>query len=325
MRLFHLILLIWFAFLLAVGCSHTLTEAGKDAKVVVSQTDGQSSQLFGEAKEKLQEEYLRLLSHFATRSAVKTYVVFTGKLPEEQKDLGRTLLFKVPVDTVQGWKLTDDALAVTYSFMVDGKITTSTPLVFSPGSEGDLKRTESHIERAVQRMKDSIEKGIPVNYTEDDIRSGRVPIDYFDKLRFYSRNQEEYHQMLWSSQVAGLLGHGVRFYRQIYGVYPKNAEELFAFMGEPNWEAWVSPLTGKKVGIGKNWNSADVVYRTTTDQRGYEVLVPLFGAGTENPTPPGAIETIEFAQPYFGYYPGRYIRSSAAMHEDDVDFNPPIL
>ncbi len=104
------------------------------------------------------------------------------------------------------------------------------------------------------------------------------------------------------------------------GSYPSSVDELFEFAGEPNWEAWIAPLTSVSVRVTDTWDGTNVVNRALNEGRGYEILVPLFGAGSEEVVKPDAIDWNNLAQPWYGYYPGKYMRSSRGTGENDFRF-----
>jgi len=219
--------------------------------------------------------------------AARTYALSKGELPERPEDL-KSFLFFQPTFELSSFICDGDALRL------------GTVLPFPRGPEPIELTVYRPGSRAWEEDRRKRQEGGYTNY-------------YLDTLQAHARNEREFLQLYWSWQLADFLHAAIESYKNALGSYPASVEELLSFLPPINEEAWVAPMTGKPVRLSSDkTDESSVVYFALPNGSGFGLLVPLFGAGSDEPL----YEKNRRFHPAEGYHAGRYFRKAHGTGED---------
>jgi len=291
--------------------------------------------------EKLSYEAGRMLATrldmSAIQSAIKRYMVVTGKIPESYQTLeDEGYLFFKPLIKPEKWHVGKDSISASIS-VHSGLSNDPTDFeteeftFYHPNSERELERRRKGAEYDWQTLQSVLRgEGMSGRFslappdspwrklTKEDFISGRVSLLELDKLRGYSADEKEFAQILWARELAQLLSTYAVLYNPIYKRYPKTSQELLDFIGERIPSGWIAPLTGKPVEIGDEFTGSNVAYIGSENGRRFEVIVPLFGAGGSRQP----IDVMRLSPKSSGFYAGKYYRIVA--DKDHIAESTPI-
>jgi len=252
-------------------------------------------------------------------NAVRRYQYATGTLPGSLDKLAdEGFLFFNPGLEGLSWEISGDTLTVGARMERNGRGTEVSMQFFKPGSddyESWLNTMRVEMREFVSEDKD---KGIyPADVTEQDVMSGRFSMYFYDKLRAHTSSPEEFHQLMWSCELASLLGISLRLYSlQHDGRFPADAEELFSWVGPRIAKGWESPIGGGLVSVGDTFKGENIAYLPKPDLTGFQLFVPLFGAGTRSP-PMGMLISEKW-----GLHPGKYVYKAKGISSvEDTSLN----
>jgi len=231
-----------------------------------------------------------------------------GRLPSSLEEL-RPYLFFLPVPHFTKWELSKDGDLLLIEAIVSETVD---PKMYRKGIHlpGSSLWMESKL--AARRHIAAVWRNNPTNHPgwvrEEDIVSGKYSASPFDMMQSYARNEKEFLQLYRSWILGHLLLPALEGYHLGYDVYPERLEDAFAALGELNEEAWVSVMTGEPLEIGDRRDGTCIFYERTEDGQGYELLIPLYGAGTEKPI--GVNKSEFYEKKYIG---GKYFRFTDKM------------
>jgi len=242
--------------------------------------------------------------------AADRYRITEGTLPEDIEALKRYCFFE-PVIEIAEWKLEGDVLEFSVNMRWKDGFKLKAFRLSRPGSEAEKEAIEKRRNRMARSCEQEPERW-PDWVTAEDILVGRFSKYADDKIRGHAGSVEEFPQVYWSCDLANLLSMtAVMLYAPAHdGHYPADAGELIAFIGKVNEEGWMAPVTGGPVKIVSVWDGKNVLYRVNEDCTGFEIRVPLFGAGVAKST------MSESWGDYDGWFPGEYVRRSSGMGDN---------
>lgn len=248
--------------------------------------------------------------------AASRYSEANGRLPESQSDL-RSFLFVQPRLKLDEWRVEGDSLTFGSTLReLDGSTRHAEPTIYQRGTATWDKFMEGGKRSMLSSLRERKEKGLNANWTEEDIREGRWSNYIWDSVRAHSKNAADCEQLMWSHDLAGILSMGAHSYEGANGIFPGTPQELVAFLGPVNEEAWVAPATGNPVSFVDEYDGENVCYKPSPDLEHFELIVPLFGAGLEQRGQPRGPEW----GPRSGYYAGNYF-----MYTDEMMLSYPPL
>jgi hypothetical protein len=236
----------------------------------------------GEGPERSRDS--RRILYFMTGHCVLLYAREKGRFPASLEEL-RSHLFFLPVPHFTQWTLSRDGDFLTFEAIVSETIEPKTYMkgLYLPGSTHYMQAGAENRQSLAAIYREN-PTSFPAGVSEADILAGRYSRSARDMMLSYARDEKEFLQ-LYSSYILGhVLKPALHAYKLIYKQYPERLEDVFPILsGSKNSEAWVSPMTGEEMVIGDKPDGSCVCYRATEDGQGYELLIPLYGAGTEKP------------------------------------------
>lgn len=252
-------------------------------------------------------------------NAVRRYQYSVGDLPASLDRLANEgFLFFDPGLEGLSWDTSGDTLTVGARVERNGRVTEVSTQFFKPRSEDyDSWLSMMRLEMW-EYISEDRGKGIyPEGLTEQDVMSGRFSMYYYDKLRAHTSSPEEFHQLMWSCELASLLGVSLRLYSIQYdGRFPADVAELFSWIGPRITKGWESPIGGSLVSVGDTFKGENIAYLPKPDLTGFQLFVPLFGAGTLTP-PEGMLLSEKW-----GLHPGEYVyKASGISSAEDTSLN----
>jgi len=247
--------------------------------------------------------------HTMYYTAVSRYREANGRLPELQLDI-QPFLFVQPGLKLDEWRVKDGSLTLAATIReFDGTTRYIEPTMYERGTDAWDKFMEGGKKLMLSSLREREEKGLDVNYTAEDIREGRWSNYIWDNVRAHSKNAADCEQLMWSHDLAGILAIGAERFEGANGRFPSTHQELIAFLGPVNGEAWVAPATGNPVSFVNEYDGRNILYKPSPDLKHFELIVPLFGAGLEQRGEPRGPQW----GPHNGYYAGRYF-----MYTDEM-------
>jgi len=252
-------------------------------------------------------------------NAIRRYQYSQEELPVSLDQLAdEGFLFFDPELAGLSWDISGDTLTVGARLERGGEATAVSMQFFQPGSDNYQSWLNTLRQEMWEFVAEDRDKGTyPEDVTEQDVMSGRFSMWYYDKLRAHTSSPEEFHQLMWSCELAGLLGISLRLYSlQHDGRFPADSAELFAWIGPRIEKGWESPLTGCPVSVGGAFNGENVAYLPKPDLSGFQLFVPLFGAGTQTP-PEGMLLSEKW-----GFHPGSHVyKAQGIPSSEDTPLN----
>jgi len=235
--------------------------------------------------------------------------VLPGSLAELEDE--GFLFFKPELKNLS-WELVGDTLTIRASVMRSGEVAEVSHEFFTPGSIAYNSWITTWREEMWQFIQADRKEGKaalwPNEITKEDVMSGRFSLYIFDKLRAHASSVEEFHQLMWSYDLATLLGVSAHLYSVVHnGRYPVDAAVLFSWIGPRIARGWAAPLTGDLVSVSATLHGDNVAYMPKPDLNGFQLFVPLFGAGTKQ-----APEGMEITAKE-GFHPGKYVYRAAGI------------
>ncbi len=241
--------------------------------------------------------------------AASRYREVNERLPESQSDL-QSFLFVQPRLKLDEWRVDDDSLTLGATLHEpDGSTRYAEVTIYRRGTAAWDKSMEEGKNLMLSSLRERKAKGLNPNWTEEDIREGRWSNYIWDSVRAHSRNAADLEQLMWSHDLAGMLAMGANSFERANGKFPGTPQELLAFLGPINEEAWIAPTTGEAVSFVDEYDGKNVCYKPSPDLERFELTVPLFGAGLEERGHPQGPEW----GPHTGYYSGEYFLYTSEM------------
>jgi len=255
----------------------------------------------GEGPERIVDA--RRILYFMTGHCALLYAYEKGRFPASLEEL-RSHLFFLPVPHFTQWTLSRDGDFLTFEAIVSETTEPKTYMkgLYLPGSTHYMQAEAENRQRLAARFREN-PTNFPAGVSEADILAGRYSRSARDMMLSYARNDKEFLQLYCSDILGHVLKPELHAYKAVYKRYPERLEEVFPIFGSPNSEAWTSPMTGEEMLIGDKPDGSCIYYRATEDGKGYELLIPLYGAGTEKPM---GLDECEFDA--MKYSAGKYFR-----------------
>jgi len=285
----------------------------QDVKYSNNKSDSQSYKLMESwAREDTgtKELDLRFDTFIMTAHAAWSYAFFTGELPARMEDL-KDYLFFAPVCRFTHWEIEDDILSFGAE-VFDTAPTTLEVTIPRPGTAAWQEEQERHRQAEFRAFHHRPLDPSISDVSGDDILEGRFSNYSRDKLYAFARSDREFRQLYWSWQLAGFLHAALREFRYANGRYPLSSDELLTALPPRSAAAWIAPITGERAEVGDTYDKAGILYRSIDDGAGFELLVPLFGAGAEH-----ALHGNKHRfRPSEGYFPGEFFRRAEGTGDD---------
>jgi len=253
---------------------------------------------------------LRFDSFVMTAHAARSYAFATGKLPGSLGDL-RDYLFFEPTCEFSNWVVEGDCLRFNAE-VFDLEPRCLEAKIVCPRTAAWREEEEQRRQARFRAFHDRPVEPRIADVSAEDVLAGRFSDYIVDKLRAFSASDPEFLQLYWSWQIAGFLQAALCEFNMVNGRYPQSAEEMLASLPARNEAAWVAPLTGQRVDFTDSDDGGGIVYRPVDDGAGFELLVPLFGAGAEHAL---GGNKHRFSRGD-GYAAGKYFRRAAGTDAD---------
>jgi len=226
----------------------------------------------------------RRILYFMTGHCALLYAYEKGRFPASLEEL-RSHLFFLPVPHFTQWTLSRDGDLLTFEAIVSETTEPKTYMkgLYLPGSTHYMQAEAENRERKAARYRADPTQ-FPAGVSQADILAGHYSWNDEDMMLSYARDEKEFLQLYCSNILGHVLKPELQAYKAIYERYPERLEDVFPILlGSKNSEAWISPMTGEEMVIGDKPDGSCVYYRATEEGKGYELLIPLYGAGTEKP------------------------------------------
>jgi len=253
---------------------------------------------------------LRYDTFIMTAHAAWSYALATGQLPSNVYDLGDYIFF-APTCTFTRWEVSGDVLTIAAEVLPlePRELAAAIPRPGSAAWEQEVERQRKAEFEAFHRR--PVDPSV-ADVSAQDVLEGRYSNYIRDRLQAFARDEREFRQLYWAWQLAGFLHAALRGLKNAHGTYPASAAELLAALPARSANAWIAPMTGERVGFSDGGDGPGIVYRPVNGGTGFELLVPLFGAGAEH----ALGENKHRFLPSDGYFPGQYFRRAEGTGDD---------
>ncbi len=234
--------------------------------------------------------------------SIQRFIEVEGDLPSSFSELAkRGYLFFQPVTEPIMWKISGDTLSVEIPnpSVQSGARKTLKASYYRPGSSADLEQKRRIALNSWKVLQHTLREKVSAGSTsgtpadspwrklsQEDFLEGRVSFRMEDRLRAYARDETEFAQLMWSYHLALILSQAAMRFMDMSGRYPKSPSELLDFLGRQDERGWISPMTGQRVEVAEDFTGKEVALTSSADGASFTILVPLFGAGSEEQTPP---------------------------------------